>query len=694
MHDLFNLSDAIIRDLPHVRVTRKAPESGEAGQRCKYQKSFKPEGLSDANYWIGRENQFLLDFATKGLRHAVELSDLKRVGGATHAPMVSLLATFDAGITVEDWLRVQPRYPDGETHRHPFRHAGMFLLLVRACLVALQEIHSLGIVHCDIKPDNICLPYNPYPFIPGQQLGIDFDHIRLIDFAFAIIPERPLDRPLPVLPEVPYQSNLLKAALSADHKGLRRGGRPAVQDIDWRADLYSLGYMMGHILDAGLMPPAGSAGKAAYDEAHRLIERLRSFDGGKRPKGDGLPHDGLIGEIDDLLGNLVDLDIYKHFDIVRVRATGTADADGSAAGMVSPSPPTPLAMGIRSDWISATPLAAVSQAVPAATRLPSWLSGLVSMAIIAGLAIAGTVYWLRPPASAPAIPVQTPPIQAVAVQTNPEPALAPVLHDCQGCPEMVLLPAGVFQMGSDESDKNAEADEKPSRPVTISKAFYLGETEVTRAQFTAFVEDEDYQATGCHTWDGTKWVEQPGKSWRDPGYAQKNDNHPVVCVSFEDAQAYARWLSHKTSRHYRLPTEAEWEYAARAGTTTIRYWKDNDNPCLYANFADMTAKPHLGGWKVELQHIHDCQDGHVYTAPVRSFDPNDFKLYDMLGNVWEWVCSPTVEPYDGSDKACASVRRGGSWFNPLKYVRSANRDHYEPTHRHDAVGFRVVREID
>ena len=105
----------------------------------------------------------------------------------------------------------------------------------------------------------------------------------------------------------------------------------------------------------------------------------------------------------------------------------------------------------------------------------------------------------------------------------------------------------------------------------------------------------------------------------------------MVCVSFEDAQAYIRWLNRKTGQHYRLPTEAEWEYAARAGTTTRRYWGDKpDDACQYANVADQSAKKVFPGWAV-----HHCDDGYVYTAPVGSFQRNRFGLHDMLGNVWD-----------------------------------------------------------
>jgi serine/threonine protein kinase len=160
MYNPFDLSDAVIRQLPHVEVTRLAPVNG---RRCQYRKVFKADGLRNADYWMRRENDFLLDFDLKKLHHTVELSNYSQISDGQHTPIVESVITNDAGITIEDWLRVRPHYANGATLDHPFQHTGQFLLLIRACLQALKEIHRIGIVHCDIKTDNICLPFAPYP---------------------------------------------------------------------------------------------------------------------------------------------------------------------------------------------------------------------------------------------------------------------------------------------------------------------------------------------------------------------------------------------------------------------------------------------------------------------------------------------------------------------------------------------------
>ncbi|HRZ07770.1 MAG TPA: formylglycine-generating enzyme family protein, partial [Candidatus Competibacteraceae bacterium] len=185
-------------------------------------------------------------------------------------------------------------------------------------------------------------------------------------------------------------------------------------------------------------------------------------------------------------------------------------------------------------------------------------------------------------------------------------------------------------------------------------------------------------------------------NWRKPGYEQK-DNYPVVCVSWNDALAYVKWLSDQTGQSYRLPTEAEWEYAARAGTTTARYWgEDPDQACRYANVGDQAAKKTFPNWV-----IHECTDGVVYTAPVGSFQANAWGLKDMLGNVWEWTCSEWDEKYGGAESRCSTnsgttgplAVRGGSWRTPPDWVRSADRGWLTPTDRHSFVGFRLARSL-
>jgi formylglycine-generating enzyme required for sulfatase activity len=266
---------------------------------------------------------------------------------------------------------------------------------------------------------------------------------------------------------------------------------------------------------------------------------------------------------------------------------------------------------------------------------------------------------------------------------------------CDYCPELVAIPAGEFMMGSDERDKEASSDEKPRHRVKI-QAFKLGKREVTKAQFAVFARETGHKATGCWTWGSGTWDFKADKDWRDPGFAQ-TDQAPAVCLSHEDAQAYIAWLNEKTGAAYRLPTEAEWEYAARAGTETIRYWGDApDAACRYANVADLTLKRSMPSWPWQ---VHECSDGFVFTAPAGSFPPNRFGLHDMLGNVWEWTCSAYTERgYDEKESVCtkdASARRasrGGSWVGEPRLVRSALRDGAAPARRDGDLGFRLAQD--
>jgi len=183
------------------------------------------------------------------------------------------------------------------------------------------------------------------------------------------------------------------------------------------------------------------------------------------------------------------------------------------------------------------------------------------------------------------------------------------------------IPGGSFLMGSPPSEEGRRGNE---RQHTVSVGgFWMGETEVTNRQYRRF---------------------KPGH------YSKNGDDQPAVEVSWNDAVAYAKWLSQKTGKRFRLPTEAEWEYAARAGTKTARYWgNDPDEACGYASVYDPQAKREFGiDWE-----SHSCDDGYKVAAPAGSFKPNAFGLHDMLGNVWEWTCSEYKKSYDGSEQKCS-----------------------------------------
>ena len=274
-----------------------------------------------------------------------------------------------------------------------------------------------------------------------------------------------------------------------------------------------------------------------------------------------------------------------------------------------------------------------------------------------------------------------------------------VFRDCDACPEMVVMPAGSFLMGSPPGEAGRNADEGPQRRVTIARPFAVGKFEVTRGEFATFVR-ESGRSIGdrCDTGEGGLWLERAGGSFRNPRYAQ-DDRHPAVCVSWEDATAFVAWVSRKTGKAYRLLTEAEWEYAARAGTTTRYHFGDGERDlCTYGNVADLTAK---GKYKRVDWTIANCRDGYLNTAPVGSFRSNAFGLHDLHGNVLEWVQDCWNDNYSGapSDGSAWStgdcsrrVRRGGSWaYGFPEVLRSASRYAGSPDDRFDDIGFRVGR---
>ena len=266
-------------------------------------------------------------------------------------------------------------------------------------------------------------------------------------------------------------------------------------------------------------------------------------------------------------------------------------------------------------------------------------------------------------------------------------------RDCDVCPEMVVIPPGSYTMGTPADAQDRFFQEGPPRRVSIARAIAVGKYEVTRGEYAQFVRETGHLADGCTTYQAGFYQHDPAAGWRAPGYAQ-TDRHPVACVSWDDAQAYAAWLSRKSGKPYRLLTEAEWEYAARAGTTTAYYWGDDEtNNCQHANGADQTAKAAYSNLTVA-----NCTDNHVYTAPVGAFQPNAFGLHDMAGNVWEWTEDCWLEnadgaPGDGSARVTGDcgrrVVRGGSWSNFPPMLRSAVRLAIPASYRNAIYGLRV-----
>ena len=288
--------------------------------------------------------------------------------------------------------------------------------------------------------------------------------------------------------------------------------------------------------------------------------------------------------------------------------------------------------------------------------------------------------------------------------------------------KFVLVPQGVFFMGSSEPAEQIAgtfaaynrkpeefADEFPCHKVRITRPFLLGKFEVTVGQFRRFVEDSGYQteaeSDGTGGWGFNKETRtcegrRPIYNWRNPGFPQ-TDTHPVANISWNDAVAFCAWLGKKEQQNYRLPTEAEWEYAARAGTTTRYHFGDDPVRLLeLAKVTDdrgMTTRPAIQN----LQIPKDAND--PFTVRVGSFPPNAFGLYDMLGNVWEWcgdwygtdyyAVTPTDDP-QGPVTGDRRVRRGGAWNSFPLWPRVSFRNWNTPQSRCVNLGFRVVRNAN
>ena len=272
---------------------------------------------------------------------------------------------------------------------------------------------------------------------------------------------------------------------------------------------------------------------------------------------------------------------------------------------------------------------------------------------------------------------------------------------------MVVAPVGSFKMGSPASEEGRYDDEGPLHGVDIERPFAIGRYEVTRGAYAKFVADSGHSTgKGCwyYDFDENEFVEDENRSWRDPGFSQ-SDDEPVLCVNWNDAQAYVSWLSRKTGEQYRLLSEAEWEYAVRGGTLSMRYWGDdnnNEDACDFANVGDLT-RADAYNLKREKDNIFMCRDGQVYLAPVGSYRPNDFGLHDTLGNVEEWVedCwhesyagAPTDgRPWTSGEKCNQRIVRGGTWSATPLVVRAAYRNWGGVDRRDTKTGFRVARTL-
>lgn len=261
------------------------------------------------------------------------------------------------------------------------------------------------------------------------------------------------------------------------------------------------------------------------------------------------------------------------------------------------------------------------------------------------------------------------------------PAPSTVFKDCENCPEMVVLPAGSFVMGTPDDEVGRQHDEGPQRTVTFAKSFAISRYQVTAAELDAYIKQSGVVIKNGDERPG-RWCEA-GK----PSYEQ-GPRQPAVCVDYHEVQAYAQWLSKRTGHTYRMLSEAEREYGARAGST-------GPFPFPFDKEGEYQISQHA--------NTYGPKDGYAYSSPVGSYPPNAFGVYDMHGNVYEWVADCWHDSYEGApvdgsawidDAQCDLVQiRGNDWGEPPIFSRSGNRNNAYKNTRGDWIGFRVAREL-
>lgn len=682
----------------------------------KYSGSFSPLQL--------RESELLLAVALRQVG-GVELTS--RIAGMRgYAKNLSVLGSHDIGVSwygfdLDDWYTLL-----AGTTPNPFHQSRFVLGLARAALQALHLLHAAGYVHCDVHNGNWCLPFADARLTAdGQALecSLNPDTLKLIDLGLSLKPAA--ERGLPprlqepgggvgdILTPHPHAQPPHPKRLVAALKRAREGDLAPWLALDWRLDLWRLGELIDlwcqRASDADGMTGPKPQRALLADLAEALRRPEQAVVAGE-PAPVVLPHGELIGEITTLIGAP---------EPVRVRlALSPQEATGLSAlappPAPLPSPPPPVQPPLQPPYAPVTepppvrPPPSQPPRAPAAASRPQIQKGsgrslpsLFAAVVVVGLVGGGAWWFSRPQDEAPApgpAPVAVPQPQP-APPTAPAPAAAAAaeataqapgqrIEAYAGGPVLISLPqatdnrAGTLlgQKGSDY------VHEQPSYRVRVPYRLAMGETEVTFAQWDACVADKD-----CS--------EQPKDEWG-------RDSQPVMNIRWTDIEKYLQWLNTKAGiakdspHRYRLPTEAEWEYAARAGSNGEFSLGRGNNLALSPATANYN-----GNYQYKGSPKGEYRAG---TVQVKTFQPNAWGLYDMHGNVWEWVqdCYNEKEysrreggqgwlarqTSEEKDK-CDRVLRGGSWNNYPRNLRSAYRVRGAPGYRGNDVGFRLARTL-
>ena len=291
-------------------------------------------------------------------------------------------------------------------------------------------------------------------------------------------------------------------------------------------------------------------------------------------------------------------------------------------------------------------------------------------------------------------------------------------RDCEHCPEVVSVPAGSFVMGAEIKESRAlglpdywATREQPLVSVRLDYSFAMGRYEVTRGEFARFVNATGYRpAPGCWHFVGSEWLWDESRSWEDAKIGQ-NDEHPVTCINWHDAQAYLEWLSDITGHRYRLASESEWEYAVRGNRSSVFWFGDSSvDICRWVNLGDESTRQEFGWHQTQIKYEvmgdwkgEPCDDGYPTTAPVKETTANPFGLHGMLGNANEWVADCWNDTHQGAmtdgrprltQGDCGMrVMRGQGWTAIAAGTRPAFRLKMTATDRRFTFGFRVVRDL-